>query len=161
MPESTLLEPLERFVEASNKLAKAQYQARGAAAKRTAEAYRRYLESISSLQQETQRRWQDTGASLSDGQQEDAQESDPQARYSNLYATYVRAAQNIQEDYETRFSEVHQNYLTELEVAQKDSETQFLEAYREYLRTKQEAWAQLDINAIVNAAAITRYQNYV
>lgn len=161
MPESTLLEPLERFVEASNKLAKAQYEASRAAAKRSAEAYRRYVENMASLQQDAQRRWQETGKSLSDGQQEAGQEGDPQTYYSNLSTTYIRAAQNIQDDYQARCAETYETHLNELESAQKDAEKQFMEAYREYLRTKQEAWATLDVNAIVDAAAIARYQNYV
>jgi esterase/lipase len=161
MPENALLEPLEYFVEASTKLAQAQEEASTAADKSYADAYRRYLDSMATLQEDVQKQWQEVGRSLSTGQSEIAQDVDAQRYQPALSANYMRAAKNIEDDYRDRCTTAYRTYLNELQSVQKETKKQFLDAYRAYLRAKQDAWTKLDVNAIADATAVMQYRNYL
>ncbi len=59
--------------------------------------------------------------------------------------------QKLSEEAKNQYQTAHERYVSELQNVQTDVQQLGLQAYRDYLNAQKQIWAQLEVNAFVNA----------
>lgn len=144
----------KRFAEAHRKYSQAQQDSQAAAMKRYEEAYRGYVSAMQAIYDDVQQRTGEAYRDHARASQEAALGDDAQKLAEQTYHGYTDAVQGIQRDAQERSENAFNNFVKEQQVAQDTVRQQGMDAYRAYLKAHQDAWVQLDVEAVVQAVSL-------
>lgn len=151
--EASLVETLQRFSAAQAEYAQAQHDAQLNAQKQLEETSRTYLEQMRAVSEDSQKRFEEAYRALATSVQEAAGQEDAQARVEEAYRTFVETIRAVVEDIQTRGGGAYRDYTTAVQSGQVSGQQAGYDALRNYLRAMQDAWAQVDVDAVVDASA--------
>jgi hypothetical protein len=142
-----------RFAEAHRKYSQAQQDSQAAAMKRYEEAYLGYVSAMQATYNDVQQRTGEAYRDHARASQEAALGDDTQKLAEQAYLGYADAVQGIQRDAQERSESAFNNFVNDQRVAQDAFRQQGMDAYRAYLKAHQDAWVQLDVEAVIKALA--------
>ena len=105
------------------------------------------------MQADVQQRFEEAYRSYMRALRDASSDDTPQKRAASVFVDYAQALLDARapEDVLKRF-DACLNYLRALQEVQREAQRPFEAAYVDYVRALQEAWAQVDVNALDTAA---------
>lgn len=114
-------------------------------------AYRDYLNATAALQEDMQKRCEEVYKNYTSGMQDAAAQQDAPQRMATAQREVADTMGKIYEDTYRRLEEAYRDYLNQQQENQKQAAQTYRDAQREFLQAKKNAWAQLDVDAVINA----------
>jgi hypothetical protein len=152
-PEATLLETMQLFDKALANHAQSQSDAQLGLQRRLEDAHQSYTKEMRSASEDVQKRYEDAYRSLAGAVRDALGQEDAQSRIEAAYHQYVEAMRGTAEDVQTRAGGAYRDYLAAIQSGQVAGQQSSYDGYRNYLLALQEAWAKVDVDAVVDAAA--------
>lgn len=141
----------KRFAEASMNLSRTQQEAQTVAQSRTQDAYRNFLNGLQSVFDDIRKRSQESHSNYTRALADAWLQPDSQKKAEEIYNSYIQGMQKLSEEAKNQYQTAHERYVSELQNVQTDVQKLGLQAYRDYLNAQKQIWAQLEVNAFVNA----------
>lgn len=154
MSSTDLLNAIKRFNQIQTDYGRAQYEAEIASQASYKAAYRDYLEETQAIQEDTQKRCQEAYNNYMAKAQEASRQEDAPSQLATAQQEVMETMQSIQGETQRRCQEVYQRYLDRQYEIRNETYQRYKEAYRNYLSSTKDLWAQLDVNALVEAQAL-------
>lgn len=148
-------ESQQLFAEAYRRYAQTQQDSQTAAFKGYEEANREYVNAMQAIYDDVQQRTAEAYRELARTSEEAALGDEAQQLREQAYLVYTEAVQSIHRDAQERSADAFNNFVNAQQATQDVIRQQGMDAYREYLTAQRDAWVQLDVEAVVQAVALT------
>ena len=115
-------------------------------------AYRDYLNAAGALHEDMQKRCEEVYKNYTLAMQDAAGQEDAAKRMATTQHEVAATMEKIHEDTYRRLEEAYRDYLNRQQENQKQAYQAYRDAHRDFLKAKKDAWAQLDVDAVMNAS---------
>ena len=142
----------QRFNEIQEKFAGTQAEAALEVQKQHTDSHRRYMENLNTSWEETRKRLMEAFNNYMSALESACHDTNPQNRCQEAHNKYATSVQRIYDETVKSYRDLYNDCVTAAQNAQHMTQQQAREGYRSYLRSVKDAWTQLDVDAIVDAA---------
>src|SRR5262249_18280394 len=143
-----------RFLNAHADYSRAHQEAIAGVQKDLENGYRGYVDRIQQIQRELQTRNEECYREYEQAARTAmAQQSDPTKAVQDAYGKFAGAVQQLAQDGHNRSLEAYQNYTNAVQEAYIKGQKNQYDALGNYLKGMQQAWAQVNVDAVIDAIA--------